>query len=119
MSDDLAACGNHETVHVDVVTGHTFGDIGAHLLEAEITMALSARDHDRMRDKCVFAPMVRSPEQMASFLARALAVPPPIGDYFLDDAGPPHEADINRVAEAGIAFGCGAYLLCPEQSISR
>jgi hypothetical protein len=56
---------------------------------------------------------------MASFLARALALPPPIGDYFVDDAGSPHESDINRVAEAGIAFGCGAYLFCPGQAVTR
>jgi spore germination protein YaaH len=58
-------------------------------------------------------------QQMASFLARALALPPPIGDYFVDDAGSPHESDINRVAEAGIAFGCGAYLFCPGQAVTR
>jgi hypothetical protein len=58
-------------------------------------------------------------EQMASFLARALALPPPIGDYFVDDNGSPHEADINRVREAGIAFGCGAFVYCPTAPVTR
>jgi Lysyl oxidase/S-layer homology domain len=58
-------------------------------------------------------------QQMASFLARARALPPPIGDYFVDDAGSIHEADINRVREAGIAFGCGAFLFCPAQTVTR
>jgi glucose/arabinose dehydrogenase len=66
---------------------------------------------------CPNDPVTR--QQMASFLARAKALGAPIGDYFVDDNGSPHEADINKVREAGIAFGCGAYLFCPETPITR
>jgi hypothetical protein len=44
---------------------------------------------------------------MASFLARALNLPAATADFFTDDAGSIHEADINRIAEAGITTGLG------------
>ena len=58
-------------------------------------------------------------DQMASFIARALNLPAAVGDYFVDDNGSIHEADINRIAEAGITSGCAAYLYCPTQPVSR
>ena len=56
---------------------------------------------------------------MASFLARALALPPATRDYFVDDAGLIHEANINRVAEAGLTTGCGASAFCPDEAVNR
>jgi hypothetical protein len=58
-------------------------------------------------------------EQMASFLARALALPAASADYFTDDESSAHEADINRVAEAGIALGCGGTRFCPRAGVTR
>src|SRR5947207_11444907 len=48
--------------------------------------------------------------QMASFIARLIDVtskvlPPAASDHFSDDNGNPHEANINRLAEAGIVSG--------------
>lgn len=57
--------------------------------------------------------------QMASFLARALALPPAGADYFSDDGGNPHEADINRLAAAGIVAGCGTGRYCATQPVTR
>jgi uncharacterized protein involved in high-affinity Fe2+ transport len=57
--------------------------------------------------------------QMASFLARALELPPGTKDYFTDDDGLTHEADINRLAESGITGGCGDGLFCRTASVSR
>jgi dipeptidyl aminopeptidase/acylaminoacyl peptidase len=57
--------------------------------------------------------------QMASFLARAFDLPATGNDYFTDDESSVHEDDINRVAAAGWAFGCGASWYCPNQLISR
>lgn len=57
--------------------------------------------------------------QMASFLVRALSLPDPGGDAFTDDAGSIHEADINRIAAAGITLGCAPGLFCPEQAVTR
>jgi hypothetical protein len=56
---------------------------------------------------------------MASFLARAMALPAATTDYFADDAGSIHEADINRIAEARITLGCGAAAYCPGTIVSR
>ena len=58
-------------------------------------------------------------EQMASFLARALRLPAASRDYFTDDGGSIHQADINRLAQAGVASGCGAGRYCPANSVTR
>ena len=43
---------------------------------------------------CPNAAVTRN--QMASFIARALDLPPATHDYFSDDNGQTHEADINK-----------------------
>jgi hypothetical protein len=57
--------------------------------------------------------------QMATFLARALGLPATTRDYFDDDDGSPHEANINRVAAAGITAGCGDGRFCPDGIVTR
>ncbi|HSK92558.1 MAG TPA: S-layer homology domain-containing protein [Candidatus Angelobacter sp.] len=57
--------------------------------------------------------------QMASFLARAFALPPADRDYFTDDAGSKHESNINRLAAAGLTFGCGGTRFCPDGLVTR
>jgi Glycosyl hydrolase family 26/S-layer homology domain len=57
--------------------------------------------------------------QMASFLARALNLPVAAADYFSDDTGSIYEADINRVAAAGITGGCAAGSYCPASVTTR
>jgi GH25 family lysozyme M1 (1,4-beta-N-acetylmuramidase) len=57
--------------------------------------------------------------QMASFLARALKLPKAKKDYFRDDNHSTHEANINRLAKAGLAIGCGTKRFCPDQVLSR
>jgi len=58
-------------------------------------------------------------EQMASFLARALHLPAATRDWFSDDSRSAHQADINRVAEAGITAGCNSSRFCPGANVSR
>ncbi len=58
-------------------------------------------------------------EQMASFLARALALPRADADYFTDDDGSAHEGDINRIAQAGITGGCAEGRFCPGSPVTR
>ena len=60
-----------------------------------------------------------SRDQMASFLARTLGLPPATQDYFTDDAGSVHEADINRLAAAGVTNGCGGGRYCPGSWVTR
>jgi hypothetical protein len=66
---------------------------------------------------CTNNPVSR--EQMASFLVRALGLPPATADYFTDDARSTHQADINSVAEAGITQGCGGARYCPRAGVTR
>jgi len=58
--------------------------------------------------------------QMASFIVRALDLPPPAApDHFRDDDASTHEADIDSLYEAGITGGCGADRFCPTASVTR
>jgi uncharacterized protein YkwD len=57
--------------------------------------------------------------QMATFLARALNLPAADRDYFGDDEGSIHEANINRVAASGITAGCGSGRFCPNGVVTR
>jgi glucose/arabinose dehydrogenase len=66
---------------------------------------------------CPTAPVSR--EQMASFLARAFNVGDTTTDFFTDDESSPHEHDINRIAAAGITFGCGPGSYCPTALVTR
>ena len=60
-----------------------------------------------------------SRQEMASFLARGLDLPPSATDFFTDDESSPHEADINRIAAVGITTGCAPGLYCPGGLVSR
>jgi hypothetical protein len=57
--------------------------------------------------------------QMATFLARALGLPPAAADHFNDDDGTAHEDSINRIYEAGITTGCSATRFCPGGLVTR
>ena len=57
--------------------------------------------------------------EMASFLVRALDLPPSEIDAFSDDDGTTHEADINALAAAEITSGCGPTTFCPTAPVSR
>jgi hypothetical protein len=58
-------------------------------------------------------------DQMASFLDRALDLPPTAIDFYDDDEGNIHEAAINRLAAAGITGGCDVREYCPKASVKR
>ena len=52
-------------------------------------------------------------------MAGALNLPKSKKDYFRDDKGSKHEANINRLAKAGLAISCGTKRFCPNQTLSR
>lgn len=58
-------------------------------------------------------------DQMASFLVRGLGLPPSGTNYFSDDEGSIHEADINALAASGITLGCGGGVYCPTSPVTR
>lgn len=66
---------------------------------------------------CPTAAVTR--EQMASFLVRTLGLTGSAPDAFTDDETSVHEADINRLAAAGIAAGCTPTTFCPKQVVTR
>ena len=66
---------------------------------------------------CPDQPVTRA--EMASFLARMLQLPATATDFFSDDTGNFHEANINRLAAAGITNGCAFGLYCPDDSVTR
>jgi hypothetical protein len=86
------------------------GDINR-LAEAGVTVGCSDTEF------CPEAFATRA--QLASFVARALSLPEATQDYFADDDGTFHEADINRLAEAGITDGCAPERYCPDDTVTR
>ena len=69
--------------------------------------ARSGRDGGLQRND-VLPDVAVTREQMASFLVRALRLPPATRDYFTDDESSQHESAINAIAAAGITGGCAA-----------
>ncbi len=58
--------------------------------------------------------------QMATFLSRALNLPPATGSSpFLDVGTSTHRDAINALAAAGITGGCGNGRFCPNSPVSR
>jgi hypothetical protein len=57
--------------------------------------------------------------EMATFLTRALGLPPASRDYFRDDNGTLHEPSINSLAQAGITTGCTSGSYCPWGAVTR
>ncbi|HJR91502.1 MAG TPA: S-layer homology domain-containing protein [Acidimicrobiia bacterium] len=60
--------------------------------------------------------------QMAALIGRALGLPATTEDAFGDDAGSVFEADINRLAAAGITRGCDPPAnsrFCPDDPVTR
>jgi hypothetical protein len=56
---------------------------------------------------------------LATALAWALRLPATSKDFFTDDEGSRHEANINRIAAAGITAGCGDGRYCPDYRVRR
>ena len=97
----------------DDILGHTFADDIVWAFEQGIASGCSS-------DPPLYCPndtVTRG--QMATFLDRALDLPDATADYFTDDTGSTHEDSINRVREAGIAFGCTATTYCPNAPVLR
>lgn len=69
---------------------------------------------------CPNRPITRG--EMATVLAWGLELSPTSTDYFSDDDGSPHEANINAVAAAGITLGCNPpdnNYFCEQETLTR
>ncbi len=87
------------------------------IAKAGITFGCSPPVNDEF---CPDRQMTRG--EMAAMLARAFDLPASPVDYFLDDDGDRFEDVINRIAGAGITFGCNPPVndrFCPGALITR
>ncbi len=98
---------------VGLVFEHDIDRIAA----AGITVGCNPPANDRY---CPEAPVSRG--QMAAFLARSFELPAAGGDSFSDDDASVFEADIERIAAAGITLGCNPPAndrYCPGANVTR
>src|SRR5690606_11972156 len=94
---------------VDIHAPSPFRDVGntvhfddiVYIASIGVTKGCNPPDNNLF---CPTRPVTR--QQMASFLVRALDLPRTDQDFFVDDNGSVHEADINALAAAGITRGC-------------
>jgi hypothetical protein len=87
------------------------------LAEEGITLGCNPPDNDRF---CPTSPVTRG--QMAAFLVRALHLTDRLDDPFVDDDGSVFEADIERLAAAGVTLGCNPPdndRFCPTDPVTR
>ncbi|MGH2382220.1 MAG: S-layer homology domain-containing protein [Candidatus Limnocylindria bacterium] len=98
---------------------HPFTDIDDSIFEHDIIWIYHEKITAGCDDHryCPTDPVRR--DQMASFLARAFHLPATPVDFFSDDEGNIHEDAINRVAAAGITFGCAVNRYCPSGAVTR
>jgi hypothetical protein len=96
-----------------------FGDDNGSVHEADINAIAQAgiTTGCGVGSFCPGTKMTRA--QMATFLTRGFGLPASGVDYFSDDNGSIHEADINALALAGITTGCGGTGFCPEGIVTR
>ena len=96
-----------------------FTDIGGSSFAADITW-LYANGITTGCSATLYCPLgTVTREQMASFLVRMFELPLTGTDFFSDDETSTHEANINRLAAAGITTGCGVGLFCPKAHVLR
>lgn len=106
----------------DLTPGGTFYDDDTSVHEGAIEALLDAG----VTRGCATAPARYCPmdpvtrEAMAAFLYRALDLEPTEAtNLFGDDDASPFEAEIDALAMAGIATGCGNGLFCPGRNVTR
>ena len=103
-----------QPLFVDVVVGSGFYAHIVWMQESRITFGCGNDAY------CASDLVTRA--QMASFLVRALELAPDATDYFSDDNGNIHEANINALRGAGVTFGCNPPTndrFCPSDTVTR
>ncbi len=113
-AEDLPSSGTD--FFVDDASSIFQGDINR-IAAAGLTRGCNPPTNDRF---CPNDAVTRG--QMAAFLARALDLPASSMDRFVDDNTSVYEADIDRIAQAGITLGCNPPTndrFCPNRNITR
>ena len=103
------------TLPFDDISDSIFADDIVWLLEEQITRGCNPEG----TLFCPSDPVTRG--QMAAFLARALDLADGAVNTFVDDDGSTFEADIAKIAEAGITEGCSSdgTRFCPLDPVTR
>ena len=96
-----------------------FSDDAGSVYESDINRLAASRITSGCADGRYCPGGLVTRQEMASFLARALRLPQATLDYFIDDAGSPHEDDINRLAAVGVTNGCAGGHFCPAATVTR
>jgi hypothetical protein len=96
-----------------------FGDVAGSEFAADVSWLSSVGITEGCADGLFCPDDEVTREQMAAFLGRALSLPVAAEDTFTDDDGRIFEADIERLAAAGITRGCSDGLFCPTDAVSR
>ena len=105
--------------------GGTFSDDDGSVFEADIEWMADAGITKGCNppSNSLFCPdSVVTRGQMAAFLVRALGLTDRLDDPFTDDDGSIFEADIERLATAGITKGCNPPVndrFCPDSKVTR
>ena len=109
---------------LDVTTAKDFTDDDFSIFEDDIEWLFSAGitkgcNPPTNDEYCPNDSLTRG--QLAAMLNRGLKLPAASQDYFTDDDDSIFEDDINRLAEAGITFGCNAAgtEFCPTGIVTR
>lgn len=100
--------------YFDDDAGKVYEDAANRLAEAGLTQGCGPRRY------CGDNNITRG--EMAAFLTRALRLPATSTDFFVDDNNSIFENGINRVAQAGITFGCNPPAntnFCPTANVTR
>ena len=100
---------------------HGFGDVPASNVHGADIAALARAGITKGCGPASFCPdQPVTREQMASFLVRALDLPPASAGAFSDvPASNTHARDIAALAAAGVTKGCGADRFCPDEPVTR
>lgn len=115
----LSAASEHPTA---LSPGGTFYDDDGNIHEGAIEALVAAEITEGCDTSparfCPRDPVTR--EAMAAFLYRALGLQPTeASNLFSDDDESPFEAEIDALAVAGIATGCGNKMFCPDRLVNR
>ena len=102
-----------------VAAATPFTDIADSRFRADIDWAYNSGITDGCAETRFCPKGLVTREQMASFLVRMFGLPAAAQDYFDDDDGSRHEQDVNRVAAAGVTFGCATRRFCPKAVVER
>ena len=101
------------------VTQSSFGDIGGSIHAGNIN-AIAAAGITTGCTPSTFCPtQAVTRDQMATFLVRALDLPPSTAIPYTDLGGTTHAADIAAISAAGITTGCGGTNYCPFHPVTR